>query len=70
MKKLFGLIAYQISWWLAYGFTWFEMHWHDVDVYLFALREMHIEAADSECRKYDCERALQVMRLNRKYGNF
>ena len=62
-------LADAISYALGYSFTWLEMRWHDTDAYLYALQERHDLRAESECRKYDCQRRLSKMRLNRTYGS-
>ena len=64
MKTLLDKLAFVISFWCSYFFTWVEMRWHDVDVYLFSHQGNIFMAADAECRKYDCQRILDSMRVN------
>ena len=64
MRTLLDRLAYIISFWCAYGWTWFEMHMHDVDIYLYAHMNNPLMSADAECRKYDCQRRLDTMLIN------
>lgn len=57
-----------VEYYAVYFLMWNVARWNDVDAYLYRNRGMDWEAADADNRKYQCERVMQNMRMNRQYG--
>lgn len=42
----------------------FQAAMHSVDAYLYRQQGRYIEAADAECRAYECERQISLLSIN------